>query len=59
MVLGELYKIEYMIDYKATPEFPYAREISMMCSNCGEETAEYRGVYDKDDDATGGFLWKM
>lgn len=45
-----------MIDYKATPEFPYAREISMMCSNCGEETAEYRGVYDKDDDATGGFL---
>lgn len=55
LVLRELDKIEYMINYHVTPEFPYAREFSMMCSNCGEE-AEYRVVYGKDDDVTGGFF---
>ena len=55
LALKQLDHIEYMIDYTVIPNFPYAREFSMACPNCGEVT-EYKVVYGDDGSVTGGFF---
>ena len=55
LTLEQLDQIEFMINYTVVPDFSYARELTIMCPDCGEK-AKYRVKYGEGEDATGGFF---